>query len=95
MAAPAAGPITAADLQAGLNKLKGNSLVFYGKPGEDPLAFKNQIGMLIRTKGLTDDDDKLQEWLNHLGGRAATWANAFYEDLLNPPAGPGGQGVVR
>ena len=95
MAAAAAGPITAADLQAGLNKLKGNSLIFYGRPGEHPLAFKNRIGMLIHTKGLTDDDDKLQEWLNHLGRRAATWANAFYDDLLNPPAGPGGQGVAR
>ena len=92
MAAAAAGPITAADLQAGLNKLKGNSLIFYGRPGEDPLAFKNRIGMLIRTKGLTDDDDKLQEWLNHLGGRAATWANAFYDDLLNPrPVAQGGR----
>ena len=98
MAAPAAaaGPLTAAELQAGLNKLKGNTLIFNGQPGEDPLSFKNRMGMLIHTKGLTDDDDKLQEWLNHLGGRAAMWANAFYDDLLNPPpVGPGGQGGGR
>ena len=97
MAAPAAaGPLTAAELQAGLNKLKGNALIFNGRPNEDPLSFKNRMGMLICTKGLTDDNDKLQEWLNHLGGRAATWANAFYEDLLNPPpAAPGGQGGGR
>lgn len=86
MAAPAAAPVTAAQLTDQINRLKGNALVFKGREGEDPAAFKNKMLLLFREKNITDDDKKLQEWLKHLGGRAVTWAAPFFDDLLNPPA---------
>ena len=84
----AAQPVTLADLTTAMNKLKGGALSFNGSG--DALGFKNRMNLLITTKGITDDDEKLREWLGHLSGQALSWAAPFFEDLFNTT-----QGYVR
>ena len=64
-----------------MNKLKGGTLSFDGSG--DVLGFKNKMQLLITTKGLTNDDDKLREWLGHLTGQALSWAAPYFADLFN------------
>ena len=84
----AAQLVTLADLTTAMNKLKGGALSFNGSG--DALGFKNRMNLLITTKRITDDDEKLQEWLGHLSGQALSWAAPFFEDLFNTT-----QGYVR
>jgi hypothetical protein len=81
-----AQPATLAELQQAINRAKTISLGFSGKPDEDPHAFINKMDLHIRAKGITGDDDKLVEYLNHLNGAAATWASKFYTDIQLPQA---------
>jgi len=82
--AAAANPVTVGDLTRAMNKLKGGTLTFTGTG--DALGFKNRMNLLIATKNLTDDDDKLREWLGHLSGQALTWAAPYFDDIFNTTA---------
>jgi len=84
MAAAAAAPATVADLTRAMNKLKGGTLMFMGTG--DALGFKNRMNLLIATKNLTDNDNKLHEWLGHLSGQALTWAAPYFDDIFNTTA---------
>lgn len=77
----AAAPVTLDQLTTAMNKLKGGTLSFNGSG--DALGFKNKMQLLITTKGLTNDNDKLREWLGHLTSQALSWATLYFADLFN------------
>jgi len=77
-------PVTLNDLTTQINKLKGGSLNFSGSG--DPVGFTNWMNLLIRTKNIMDNDDKLREWLGHLSGQALTWSAPYFDDIFNTTA---------
>ena len=42
--------------------------------------------LLIATRGLAKDDDKLREWLGCLTGQALSWAAPYFAGLFNTTA---------